>query len=69
MWSSTTEIESGLVDLSRCGLQEAMTLHDPLVVESQDALLRVLVQEAAGQNAGGGAGSSHFVSRCDGRQG
>lgn len=67
--TSTTDIESGLVDLSRFGLQEAMTLCDPLVVESQSVLLKSLMEEAGGQDAGGPGGSTYFLSACDTRHG
>ncbi|MGW6144602.1 hypothetical protein [Streptomyces sp. NPDC055140] len=63
MRTSTTDIETGLVDLSRWGLQEAMALRDPLVAEAQHALLEHLTEDAVGQVVGGGGENPYFSAR------
>ncbi|WP_125506792.1 MULTISPECIES: hypothetical protein [unclassified Streptomyces] len=65
MRTSTTDIESGLVDLSGCGLREAMALSGDPIAKAQEALLAELAREAAGQNAGGPYPSPFSPVRCD----
>ncbi|MGW0332491.1 hypothetical protein ACWD0J_11575 [Streptomyces sp. NPDC003011] len=64
MTTSATEFETDLVDLSRCGLQEVMTLHGPVVREALSTLVRHLGEKAAAQSASGGAGSPHLAVDC-----
>jgi hypothetical protein len=63
--TSATELETDLVDLSLCGLQEAMTVRHPLVVASLDALTESLVERSAAQD-NSGSGSPHFATDCSG---
>lgn len=66
MTSSATEFETDLVDLSRCGLDEVMSLRDARVVEALDTLVRHLGVGAMTQRDGSGSGSTYFVARCGG---
>jgi hypothetical protein len=63
--TSTTDIDSGLVDLSRCGLREAMTLSGPSITQAEEELLEELIREATGQSAGGPINNPFSSSRCD----
>lgn len=62
MTTSTTEIETGLVDLSSCALGDVMANQDPTFVDALWSLVHDLGQRAASQKAGGGDG----VTPCDG---
>ncbi|GAB3666665.1 hypothetical protein [Streptomyces sparsus] len=65
MRTSATECETDLVDLSLCGLQEAMAVRHPLVVTSLDALMESLLERSAAQD-NSGSGSPHFATGCSG---
>ncbi|WP_405621079.1 hypothetical protein [Streptomyces sp. NBC_00076] len=68
MTTSATEFETDLVDLSRCGLQEVMTLRGPAVDEALSTLVRHLGEKTAAQSASGGAGSPHLAVDCNAGQ-
>ncbi|PZT71001.1 hypothetical protein DN402_00755 [Streptomyces sp. SW4] len=53
MTTSATEFETDLVDLSRCGLQDVMTSHDPRFVDALHTLVRRLGETPALQSASG----------------
>lgn len=64
--ATDTEVETEIVDLSNCGLEELMALRDPLVVGSLDALVRHVVERAAVLAASDGGNSPYLVSDCGG---
>ena len=64
--ATDTEVETDIVDLSNCGLEELMALRDPLVVGSLDALVRHVTERAATLKASGGDDSPYFTSDCGG---
>ena len=67
MRTSVTDIETDVVDLSDCGLSEAMTLQDPLIVESLAVLCSHLAEQPEIQNAGGPRErGEHFDTLCQG---
>jgi hypothetical protein len=63
--TTATEFETDLVDLSRCGLHEVMTIHDPLLTEALDSLVRHLRERSAFQNNSGSGGSPYLAAACD----
>ncbi|GHD89691.1 hypothetical protein GCM10010508_31700 [Streptomyces naganishii JCM 4654] len=65
MKTSTADIDSGLVDLSGCGLREAMALSGPLITRAEELLLGELTREAVGQSAGGPNAGRYSSARCD----
>lgn len=65
MTTSATELETDVVDLSHCGLQDVMTCHDPLVVDALHTLVRHLGERSAAQSNSGGGGSPYFAAGCD----
>ncbi|MDT0433095.1 MULTISPECIES: hypothetical protein [Streptomyces] len=68
MTTTATEFESDLVDLSRCGLHEVMTLHDPLFVDALDVLVRHLGERPTFQSNSGAGNSPYLAADCDGAE-
>ncbi|MER7974037.1 hypothetical protein ABZ439_19050 [Streptomyces sp. NPDC005840] len=66
--TTATEFESDLVDLSRCGLHEVMTLHDPLFVDALDVLVRHLGERPTFQSNSGAGNSPYLAADCDGAE-
>ena len=68
MRTFATDIESDVVDLSRCGLLEALALQDPSVTASLEALLGRLAEQPEIQAVGGGTDdkNEHFSLLCQG---
>ncbi|MCT7356181.1 hypothetical protein N4P33_29120 [Streptomyces sp. 15-116A] len=64
MTTSATEIETDLIDLSRCGLREVMALRDATVTDALSSLVRHLGEKTAAQSASGGAGSPYLAVDC-----
>ncbi|MEU9337871.1 hypothetical protein AB0D49_32685 [Streptomyces sp. NPDC048290] len=64
--TSATEFETDLVDLSRCGLHEVMTLHDPVFVAAVQALVTRLGESPAIQNDSGSNNSPYLAVDCGG---
>ncbi|GAA1417207.1 hypothetical protein GCM10009601_10780 [Streptomyces thermospinosisporus] len=64
MTTSATEIETDVIDLSRCGLREVMALRDDSVTDALSSLVRHLGERTAAQSASGGAGSPYLAVDC-----
>ncbi|MFF9622536.1 hypothetical protein [Streptomyces griseosporeus] len=65
MTTSATEFETDLVDLSRCGLHEVMTIRDPLLQDALHTLVRHLADRPALQSDSGGNSSPYLPAACD----
>lgn len=65
MTTSATEFETDLVDLSRCGLHEVMTIRDPLLQDALHTLVRHLGERSAAQSNSGSGSSPYLPAACD----
>jgi hypothetical protein len=69
VWTSPTDIETDVVDLSHCGLGEAMTLQDPLLMASLESVVEAVAGQPEMQSAGGTDNpnpSEYFPAPCSG---